>query len=373
MLKGNPAVSKPCAGLSGYRPDILVITQSVSPNFAPVLDRLATRFNILVVYLYPTSPRASWGDLEIRHPYIVLSDSWLNAAKILVAALRPGAPKALVVMGYKGPLRLSALVAFRLRRRPIVSRTDSNAIALTGEPRLKRAARRLAYRMIFPARTRIWTIGQANTSFWESYVGRGNTHLIPYSTPVLPDSLGHPPSPRKSDPTRMRFLFVGRLTAVKDVGLLIDAFEELTRPEEREWTLAIVGDGESAADWTRRAANDARISFHGAVDHHRLDEHYHQSDVLVLPSRQEAWGLVVSEALGFGLYAVVSDRVGASELISDPASGTVFPAGDRTALIAALRRAATQPMRRPVPPYDPTDDMADDLEKLLAGDDDAYW
>ena len=66
---------------------------------------------------------------------------------------------------------------------------------------------------------------------------------------------------------------------------------------------------------------------------------YAASSLLVLPSQNEAWGLVVNEAMACGLPVVVSDRVG-SRLgigIVPGVTGEVYPAGDVEALATILR------------------------------------
>jgi glycosyltransferase involved in cell wall biosynthesis len=64
------------------------------------------------------------------------------------------------------------------------------------------------------------------------------------------------------------------------------------------------------------------------------------SAAMVLPSRQEPWGLVVNEALSYGCPVVVSDACGCvPELVRDGVTGFVFPTGDVEALSAAMHRA----------------------------------
>ena len=59
---------------------------------------------------------------------------------------------------------------------------------------------------------------------------------------------------------------------------------------------------------------------------------------LALPSDVEPWAVVINEAAAAGLASIASDVVGAAaELVRDGVNGRVFPAGDRSALIVALR------------------------------------
>ena len=61
------------------------------------------------------------------------------------------------------------------------------------------------------------------------------------------------------------------------------------------------------------------------------------SDLLVLPSDYEPWGLVVNEAAAAGIAMVCSSSVGAAfELVRDGYNGRIFPAGDLNELIEAL-------------------------------------
>jgi glycosyltransferase involved in cell wall biosynthesis len=62
------------------------------------------------------------------------------------------------------------------------------------------------------------------------------------------------------------------------------------------------------------------------------------ADVFVLPSAFEPWGLVVNEALCFGLPVITSDKVGATgDLVQEGINGFIYPAGDVVALTARLQ------------------------------------
>ncbi len=67
---------------------------------------------------------------------------------------------------------------------------------------------------------------------------------------------------------------------------------------------------------------------------------YAASDILVLPSEYEPFGLVVNEAMLCRCPVIVSDRVGARfDLVREGETGFVFPCGDSDALVAALLQA----------------------------------
>jgi glycosyltransferase involved in cell wall biosynthesis len=87
-----------------------------------------------------------------------------------------------------------------------------------------------------------------------------------------------------------------------------------------------------------------RVHFLGFTNQSQLPEVYRASDLLVLASEYEAFGVVVNEAMLCGCVPVVSDRVGAGyDLISPGKNGYVFPCGDVDALASILRETLRHP------------------------------
>jgi len=83
-----------------------------------------------------------------------------------------------------------------------------------------------------------------------------------------------------------------------------------------------------------------RVRFLGFVNQSGLPEVYTASDLMVLPSDHEPFGLVVNEAMLCRCPVVVSDRVGARfDLVREGETGYVFPCGDVDSLAAILRDA----------------------------------
>jgi glycosyltransferase involved in cell wall biosynthesis len=63
-----------------------------------------------------------------------------------------------------------------------------------------------------------------------------------------------------------------------------------------------------------------------------------EADLFVLPSVEDAFGLVNARGMASALPVIVTDHVGASELISDREHGMIVPAGDATALAEAIEQ-----------------------------------
>lgn len=125
----------------------------------------------------------------------------------------------------------------------------------------------------------------------------------------------------KPCPSEFRYLYVGRLTSVKNLKFLIHTFNQNGK------LLTIVGNGELEQEL--KALSKTNISFVGFIDNVKLREVYESHDVLILPSSYEAWGLVVEEALYWGLPVLVSDKVGCGiDLVENYNSGLIFSHSD---------------------------------------------
>ncbi len=135
------------------------------------------------------------------------------------------------------------------------------------------------------------------------------------------------------------FLFVGRLTEVKNVSLLIRSFAAL-KNSRQDVALCIVGDGELREELRAlvKALDCEDAYFFGYVGFPQNVEFYKMADVFVLPSLHEPWGLVVNEAMTLGLPVIVSSKVGCrQDLVRQGENGFIFEDGDETGLVKAMQ------------------------------------
>jgi glycosyltransferase involved in cell wall biosynthesis len=78
------------------------------------------------------------------------------------------------------------------------------------------------------------------------------------------------------------------------------------------------------------------ISLIGRLPHAQLARELDAHDVLVLPSRVDSFGMVVAESMACGLPVIVTENVGAKELVSVGENGLIVPVGDSDALADAM-------------------------------------
>ncbi len=133
-------------------------------------------------------------------------------------------------------------------------------------------------------------------------------------------------------------LFCAKLQPWKEPFDLLEAFARANVPDSY---LVFAGDGPLRSDLQRRAAElglTDRVRFLGFVNQSQLPSVYCASNLLVLPSHYDAFGLVVNEAMICGRPVAISDRVGARfDLVRPEANGYVFPVGDVNALATILK------------------------------------
>jgi len=93
-----------------------------------------------------------------------------------------------------------------------------------------------------------------------------------------------------------------------------------------------------------------RVHLAGAMSEPELERSYEAADLLVLPSRAETYGMVVTEALARGLPVVASDVGGVEEALGHGGAGAtpgrLVPADDPSALAGALRAWLGRPETR---------------------------
>ncbi len=134
-------------------------------------------------------------------------------------------------------------------------------------------------------------------------------------------------------------VFCAKLQFWKRPQDLLQAFAQAAVPES---ILLYAGDGTLRAELEQAASELGvrdRVRFLGFLNQTQLPAVYVAADLLALCSEYEPFGVVVNEAMLCGRPAVVSDCVGARQLIDPGNNGFVYPCGDVAALAATLRTA----------------------------------
>lgn len=209
------------------------------------------------------------------------------------------------------------------------------------------ALKRLEYaRLIRLQRNRIegiLAIGHA-TSAWLEARGMTPRRTFPFAY-FLPDHRRTIPATFNRD-APFRLLFVGQFIERKRLDLLIDALALIEEP----WAELVVA-GSGPLEWELRKRAEAKLGSNfrwlGVRPQAEISSLMTEADCLVLPSRYDGWGAVVSEALMAGTPAVCSNRCGSAGVVQASGRGGVFPTGELAALATLLRATIAEGRQTP--------------------------
>lgn len=141
---------------------------------------------------------------------------------------------------------------------------------------------------------------------------------------------------------RKYFIYVGRFSAEKNLFTLLDAFARFQQVKP-DWGLLLVGSGPQEAELKEyiRVHCLSNVVFAGFIQQDDLPWFYLASEVFILPSTSEPWGLVVDEALALGLPVIVSNRCGCvAELVQNGVNGVCFNPDNASELALAMQALA---------------------------------
>jgi glycosyltransferase involved in cell wall biosynthesis len=354
----RPTQTRPPAPGADERPGLAIIADHVTPYRVHLHRRIAHELPGLAlhsVFVSKAAEQFDWATTMPEEAGPVVFDSgddlvpsrgmlagW-SAAGSIADYLVERRVKAIIVNGYYRMSYLRLAMMARKQGWSVFMRADAN---VHGMRRGLRANLRAAVlRRLLPRFDGLLVMGAAG----EEYFARlGVESSRCYQVPDEPDyaarSSGGPEelaavqAEHGLAPDRRRLLFVGRLTGVKRVDLLLDAFASLA--EQRPgWDLLIAGDGELQSALRARVQEPLRhrVRWLGFQQEEGVRLALRSSDVLVLPSDYEPWGVVINEAAGAGLVIVASDITGAAlEIVADGTSGRLFRAGDGASLVESL-------------------------------------
>lgn len=240
-----------------------------------------------------------------------------NAIDALVAgATGPNAVH--LFSGMHGPPVIAAGIAAAIR--------NGARFALMSEPRSSEGGRgvlRFAHswateRLLRAHADFVLAIGR-NGPTWFARTGYRRDRIFPfaYFLPARPPST----TPRALNASP-RLAYLGRLTAAKGVGLLLDSLPLL--PPDLRIEIAGLGPEVDRVEGVA-AMSSGRVTYHGPLSMAAVPDFLARADILAQPSlTSDGWGAVVSEALLAGAAAVATVKVGASILLDDPVRGRVM-------------------------------------------------
>ena len=173
---------------------------------------------------------------------------------------------------------------------------------------------------------------------WFRFCGYADKKIFPFLYPI--DAYAD----ESSLPIKMKLnlIFVGQLIRRKGLDVLLQA---LARIKDIPWHLSVIGSGpENSAlqSMVKKFGLNRNIVFLENMENKKVSTRISDSGILVLPSRFDGWGAVVSEAMVAGTPVICSDRCGASDIVAGSGFGYVFRSGDVKDLESGIRLTYSQ-------------------------------
>ena len=159
--------------------------------------------------------------------------------------------------------------------------------------------------------------------------------------PVNVEQFG--PSARKDEKESKTILCVARYTKQKRLDTLIDALG-LLKSEDIEVNLILIGEGEEEGSLKKQIEEKnltSQVTFLPLMPQGELNRYYQKSDIVVLPSVDEGFGLVLVEAQLCRIPVIGADSGGIPDIIVNEKTGLLFPPGDSTSLANCIKRVLT--------------------------------
>lgn len=215
-----------------------------------------------------------------------------------------------------------------------------------GRSRAAMFALRLTTRFIYPLAAARICVSEGCATDLARLSGLNREHFTVIHNPVsAPSDLqrSRPDVEQLWANSERRILTVGSLKAVKNHDLLLRAFAQLDK--NRDARLMILGEGELRPS-IERLAEDLGIADRLIMPGFAIDPwpYYLSADLFVLTSNNEAYPLVLVEALLAGLTVVSTDcAYGPREILDGGRFGHLVPVGDTKSLVETMSAALEQP------------------------------
>jgi glycosyltransferase involved in cell wall biosynthesis len=332
-----------------------------NPSRAPHLDRIAEHpdIELTVIYAAATVHRREW-TLELAHNPVILRGPSVPATWLLHHDY-PLTPQVwpllqrerfdvLVIGGWSLLATQLAIVWARLHKVPYLLISENHF--REARPRWISALKSAVLpHLVRPAAGHLVT-GTLAREHQLHYGARPDTIT------VFPNTVDVEEFGRRADELREHRTELRRSLGVADDAVVItqvsrfipfkgpdEAVEAVARARsltERPLHLVLVGSGPMEGQLQRRAREfELDVTFTGWRSGDALLETYAVTDIFLLLSRREPWGIVVNEAAASGLPLVLTDAVGAAaDLLLPGQNGELVSPGDIVGQAAAIARLA---------------------------------
>lgn len=320
---------------------VLFLTNFASPYRVHFFDELGKYLDVTVLYSDRvediTHRDKSWFEEGKGgfHPVQLIKTFGIHDENLCLDVL-PWLKKdwdAIVIGGYSSPTAILAMLYLRLRKIPFYMEVDGGLIRQ--ERKIKYLVKRTLVRL-----APMWlSTGRFTTEYLVHYgAEEKNVTHYPFSSlyeeNILPDIVPWEEKLALRKELEIReekvVLAIGQFIHRKGFDVLLRAAASLDK------TVGIYIVGGEATEEYRKMKEELGLSnvhFLGFQKKDVLAKFYKAADLFVLPTREDIWGLVINEAMAYGLPVITTNRcVAGLELVEDGVNGYIVPVEDEKAL-----------------------------------------
>lgn len=254
---------------------------------------------------------------------------------------------AIIIGGYSSPTAVLAMAWLRLHKIPFYMEVDGGLI------RQENKIKYLVKKALVCMANRWLSTGRYTTQYLVHYGAKEERVTnYPFSSlyekDILPGVISQEEKralrAKLEIPEKHMVLAVGQFIHRKGFDVLMQAAKSL----EGDTGIYIVG-GEATGEYLklREELGLRNVHFLGFQKKEQLARYYQAADLFVLPTREDIWGLVINEAMAYGLPTITTDRcVAGLELIEDGVNGYIVPVEDAAALAEKIGAVLASDMEK---------------------------
>lgn len=249
----------------------------------------------------------------------------------------------IVLCGYSSPTVMLAMAWLKARRIPFWMEVDGGLIRPDSKPKY------LFKKTLVSAASGWLSTGKSTTEYLVHYgAKRDRVYEYPFSSLHEADMPRACPSGEQKRQLRRELglgdgkmiLSIGQFIHRKGYDVLLRAAAKLEPGTE----IYIVG-GTPTEEYLQmcRELELQNVHFEGFMKKEQLLKYYQAADLFVLPTREDIWGLVINEAMAYGLPVITTDRcVAGLDLVENDVNGYIVPVEDDAALAEKINTLFTK-------------------------------
>jgi len=307
----------------------VIITNIPTPYRIPVWKELNKNISLTVKCIAKSESNRSWNiksenfihSLKSFHFYFHKLD-WgfhFTVPMSLFFSLIGENPKVIVITGYDNYQYWEALLYAKIFRKKTVFWNGSTLLSSRSENKIIKAIKKFFINRF----DSYYTYGSKASEYLVSF-GVDEKDIVTGTNTVDSDFYKLNTS-NKTESIIKKFLYVGQLLERKGLENTIEAFRRI---ESKEWKLTIVGTGpdeQKLKQLVKEQNLSDQVIFVGYKQKEEILEYFSESNIMLMPSYSEVWGLVLNEGLASGLFCLSSKYAGATfDLISENENGLII-------------------------------------------------